>query len=112
LICEITECTIEDARTSMRCSIDNTGTFEIRVGVHQGSCLSSLLFIIVMDIRTCNKGSAYIIKLYKSQRTHYNVVSIVLYCNVFKYLYSAPQQPWANRGVFFGSISSKKRDKF
>jgi len=27
----------EDARTSMRCSIDNTGTFEIRVGVHQVS---------------------------------------------------------------------------
>src|SRR6218665_1337582 len=32
-------------------------------------------------------------------------------CIVFKYLYSAPQQPWANRGAF-GSISSKKRDKF
>jgi len=34
-------------------------------------------------------------------------------CNgmVFKYLYSAPQQPWANRGAF-GSIISKKRDKF
>ena len=31
--------------------------------------------------------------------------------NVFKYSYSAPQQPWANRGAF-GSISSKKRDKF
>jgi len=26
------------------------------------------------------------------------------------YIYSAPQQPWANRGAF-GSISSKKRDK-
>jgi len=22
------------------------------------------------------------------------------YCIVFKYLYSAPQQPWANRGAF------------
>jgi len=31
-----------------------------------------------------------------------------LYCIVFKYLYSDPQQPWANRGAF-GSISSKKR---
>jgi len=30
---------------------------------------------------------------------------------VIKYLYSAPQQPWANRGAF-GSISSKKSDKF
>jgi len=27
----------------------------------------------------------------------------LLYCIVFKYLYSAPQQPWANVGVF-GSI--------
>src|SRR6218665_1363835 len=35
---------------------------------------------------------------------------IVLYCIVFKYLYSAPQQPKANRGAC-GSISSKKRDK-
>jgi len=31
----------------------------------------------------------------------------LLYCIVFKYLYSAPQQPWANRGAF-GSTSSKK----
>ena len=27
---------------------------------------------------------------------------------VFEYLYSAPQQPWANRGAF-GLISSKKK---
>jgi len=37
--------------------------------------------------------------------------SHLLYCIVFEYLYSAPQQPWANRGAF-DSISSKKRDKF
>ena len=35
----------------------------------------------------------------------------LLYCIVFKYLYSAPQQLWANRGAF-GSISSKKIDRF
>jgi len=40
-----------------------------------------------------------------------NIDNNILYCIVFKYLYSAPQQPWANRGAF-GSISSKKRDKF
>jgi len=34
-----------------------------------------------------------------------------LYCIVVKYLYSAPQQPWANRGAF-GLISFKTRDKF
>src|SRR3984885_572296 len=39
----------EGARTTVRSSIGNTGKFEIRVGVHQGSCLSPLLFIIVMD---------------------------------------------------------------
>ena len=39
----------EDARTSMKCSIDNTGTFQIRVGVHQESCISPLLFIIAME---------------------------------------------------------------
>jgi len=32
------------------------------------------------------------------------------HCIVFKYLYSALQQPWVNTGAF-GSISSKKRDK-
>jgi len=36
---------------------------------------------------------------------------MVFYGMVFKYLYSARQQPWANRGAF-GLISSKKRDKF
>jgi len=35
----------------------------------------------------------------------------LLHYIVFKYLYSAPQQLWANRGAF-RSISSKKRDKF
>ena len=33
------------------------------------------------------------------------VLCIVLYST---YLYSTPQQPWANRGAF-GSISSKKK---
>ena len=42
----------EDARTLARCSIGNTGKFEIRVGVHQRSCLSPLLYIIVMDARS------------------------------------------------------------
>jgi len=36
---------------------------------------------------------------------------IVLYCFVFKYLYSALHKPWVNRGAF-GAISFKKRDKF
>ena len=36
---------------------------------------------------------------------------LILYCIVFQYLYSAPQQPWANRCVS-GSLISKKRDKF
>src|SRR6218665_3585064 len=32
----------------------------------------------------------------------------IVYCIVFKYLYSAPQQRWANRDAF-GSISSKQK---
>src|SRR6218665_1642582 len=38
-----------DAKTAVTIGTGNTGGFEIRVGVHQGSCLSPLLFIIVMD---------------------------------------------------------------
>ena len=39
----------EGARTSVRCKAGRTAEFEIRVGLHQGSYLSPLLFIIVMD---------------------------------------------------------------
>ena len=39
----------EGATTTVRCGTGGTQRFEIRVGVHQGSCLSPLLFIIVMD---------------------------------------------------------------
>jgi len=49
-----------------------------------------------------------------SMHTNEHIPCIVLYCIVLccvQYLYSAPQQPWANRGAF-GSVSSKKRDKF
>jgi len=38
-------------------------------------------------------------------------VDMVWYGIVFKHLYSALPQSWANRGSF-GSISSEKRDKF
>src|SRR6218665_100643 len=38
---------------------------------------------------------------------------IALYCIVFKYLYSPPQLPWANRGAFVSiSYMYKKKDKF
>ena len=39
----------DGASTTVRTGAGNTMIFEIRVGVHQGSCLSPLLFIIVMD---------------------------------------------------------------
>ena len=39
----------DGAKTTVRTGKGNTTAFEIRVGVHQGSCLSPLLFIIVMD---------------------------------------------------------------
>jgi len=42
----------EGATTTVRCGTGGTQRIEIRVGVHQGSCLSQLLFIIVMDAIT------------------------------------------------------------
>ena len=39
----------DGASTTVRTGAGNTMIFEIRVGVHQESCLSPLLFIIVMD---------------------------------------------------------------
>src|ERR1700733_2360735 len=39
----------EGTRTSVRCKVGKTAELEIKVGLHQGSCLSPLLFIIVMD---------------------------------------------------------------
>jgi len=37
------------AMTTVRSGQGKTSAFEIKVGVHQGSCFSPLLFIIVMD---------------------------------------------------------------
>jgi hypothetical protein len=39
-----------DARTTVRCKAGMTEFFEVKVGVHQGSRLSPLLFIIVLDV--------------------------------------------------------------
>src|SRR6218665_950406 len=44
-------------------------------------------------------------------QTDINIPDHSWYGMVFKYLYSAPHQPWANRGAL-GSSSSKKKDKF
>ena len=40
----------DGAVTTVRSGRGMTLAFEIKVGVHQGSCLSPLLFIIVMDL--------------------------------------------------------------
>ena len=37
------------ARTVVRTVYGNSNSFEVRVGVHQGSVLSPLLFVIVME---------------------------------------------------------------
>ena len=39
----------EEVKTSVRSSIGDMEYFPIDIGLHQGSALSSLLFIIVMD---------------------------------------------------------------
>jgi len=40
---------MEQSMTTVRSGQGKTSAFEIKVGVHQGSCLSPLLFFIVMD---------------------------------------------------------------
>ena len=45
------------------------------------------------------------------KNTNNSVYLILYFCIVFKYLYSASRQPWANGGAL-GSIRFKKRDKF
>ena len=45
------------AKTMVRTGMGNTETFEVNVGVHQGSVLSPLLFIIVMDAVARNTNS-------------------------------------------------------
>ena len=40
----------ERARTAVRTKDGNSGEFEVRVGVHQGSVPSPLLFVVVMEV--------------------------------------------------------------
>ena len=42
----------QDARTVVRTDMGDTGDFKVGVGVHQGSVLSPLLFVAVMDVVT------------------------------------------------------------
>ena len=42
----------QDARTVVRTDMGDTGDFKVGVGVHQGSVLSPLLFVVVMDVVT------------------------------------------------------------
>ena len=39
----------EQARTVVRCSSGVTDPFQVRVGLHQGSVLSPLLFVVVLE---------------------------------------------------------------
>ncbi len=42
------------ARTAVRTKDGNSGEFEVKVGVHQGSVLSPLLFVAVMEVLAQN----------------------------------------------------------
>ena len=48
----------QGAKTVVRTAAGDTGPFEVNVGVHQGSVLSPLLFIIVMDSVARKAGSS------------------------------------------------------
>ena len=42
----------EGSETVMRCAVGTTESFKVKVGLHQGSALSSFLFAMIMDRRT------------------------------------------------------------
>ena len=39
----------EGSETAVRCAVGSTESFEVKVGLHQGSALSSFLFAVTMD---------------------------------------------------------------
>ena len=51
----------QNTRTRVKTSVGTSESFEIKVGVHQGSALSPLLFIIIMEEATkeCRKGTPW-----------------------------------------------------
>ena len=39
----------EESETVVRCAVGTTESFKVKVGFHQGSALSSFLFVVIMD---------------------------------------------------------------
>ena len=39
----------EGRETVLRCAVGTTESFKVKVGLHQGSALSSFLFVVIMD---------------------------------------------------------------
>ena len=39
----------EGSKTLVRCAVRTTESFKVKVGLHQGSALSSLVFAVIMD---------------------------------------------------------------
>jgi len=52
------------AKTVVRTVYGNSSSFEVKVGIHQGSALSPLLFVINLVMAAlCNRGGHYIFAL-------------------------------------------------
>ena len=39
----------EESQTVVRCAVETTESFKVKVGLHQGSALSPFLFAVIMD---------------------------------------------------------------
>ena len=57
MIVRVIQSMYEGTLTSVKMEVDESAEFTVKVGIHQGSVLSTLLFIIVLEALNKNSGS-------------------------------------------------------